>query len=51
MFLREEDYTLFGDADSEILNQWLVLVPARRRVKVVAAAVGTSGDMTARDYV
>jgi hypothetical protein len=51
-FVREEDETLFEGADwSEILNQWLKLVPAGGRFKVVEGAVVTLDDMTARDYV
>jgi hypothetical protein len=50
--VREEDETLFEGADwSEMLKQWLGLVPARGRFNVVEGAVVTLDDMTARDYV
>src|SRR5690606_19143655 len=50
-FVREEDETLFEGADwSEMLEQWLGLVPARGRFNVIEGAVVPLDDMTARDY-
>lgn len=51
-FVRDEDDTLFeGTGWSELLSQWLRLVPPGGRFQVVEGQVVTLDDMTARDYV
>lgn len=51
-FVREEDDTLFeGTGWSELLSQWLRLVPPGGRFNVVEGQVVTLDDMTGRDYV